>query len=213
MTLIGLTRNHATYGSLNSLLPDKVRLNENDDGLVQPKPLSSPSASTERTVSSICSSPTSTLGDDTDLFVDLENGTIEELASLLDQNPNGAVSELSPDVPQLKPIKEECVDPAADAIEMEKLGAVQRARKRIAALLLTLGIELIVAFIINKYTDTLSTYPLLISFMPVISAVSGNVGLQSSSIQTRALHSASYRTTISAVASERSSVPLRYLVA
>mmetsp|Transcript_27760 Transcript_27760/g.73752 ORF Transcript_27760/g.73752 Transcript_27760/m.73752 type:complete len:218 (-) Transcript_27760:366-1019(-) len=48
-------------------------------------------------------------------------------------------------------------------------------------------IEMVVAFVISRYQDTLKIYPLLIAFQPVISAVSGNVGLQSSSIIVRNL--------------------------
>ncbi|KDO28116.1 hypothetical protein SPRG_20273 [Saprolegnia parasitica CBS 223.65] len=70
---------------------------------------------------------------------------------------------------------------------MQCMAAPQRAYRRLFALLLTLTIELFVAFVISRYTHTLETFPLLMAFMPVISAVSGNVGLQSSSIVTRAL--------------------------
>ncbi|OQR86278.1 hypothetical protein THRCLA_22975, partial [Thraustotheca clavata] len=70
---------------------------------------------------------------------------------------------------------------------MQQMNAFERAYRRLFALLITLFIELLVAFVISRYTDTLQTYPLLMAFIPVISAVSGNVGLQSSSIITRAL--------------------------
>jgi len=53
--------------------------------------------------------------------------------------------------------------------------------------MLTFAIEMVVAFVISKYEDTLKAYPLLISFQPVISAASGNVGLQSASIIVRNL--------------------------
>ncbi|OQR88971.1 magnesium transporter [Thraustotheca clavata] len=78
-------------------------------------------------------------------------------------------------------------EPACDAMLMHQMNAHERAYRRLFALLLTLLIELLVAFVISRFTNTLQTYPLLMSFMPVISAVSGNVGLQSSSIITRAL--------------------------
>lgn len=76
---------------------------------------------------------------------------------------------------------------AEDAISMHKAGMVKRARLRLPALFLTLVLELLVAFVISRYTDTFNDYPLLIAFQPVISAISGNVGLQSSSINVRAL--------------------------
>ncbi|KAF0719090.1 Aste57867_1287 [Aphanomyces stellatus] len=78
-------------------------------------------------------------------------------------------------------------DPAFDAIVMHQLPAVERARRRMWSLVVTFGIEMVVAFVISRYTAALRTYPLLMSFIPVISAISGNVGLQSSSIITRAL--------------------------
>lgn len=52
---------------------------------------------------------------------------------------------------------------------------------------MTFAIEMIVCFVFSNYTDTFNKYPLLIAFQPVISAISGNVGLQSSSINVRAL--------------------------
>ncbi|OQR80669.1 magnesium transporter [Achlya hypogyna] len=79
------------------------------------------------------------------------------------------------------------VDPAFDALVMHHMAASERAYRRLFALLLTLTVELLVAFVISRFTHTLTAYPLLMAFMPVISAVSGNVGLQSSSIVTRAL--------------------------
>merc|ERR1711934_269576 len=43
------------------------------------------------------------------------------------------------------------------------------------------------AAIIMSYSGELLRYPLLVGFIPVISALGGNIGLQSSSITTRAL--------------------------
>lgn len=62
-----------------------------------------------------------------------------------------------------------------------------RSCKRVPALLLTLGVELVVAFVIAEYaqSDVFRRYPLLISFQPVVSALSGNIGLQASSVNTR----------------------------
>ncbi|RHY29195.1 hypothetical protein DYB32_005353 [Aphanomyces invadans] len=78
-------------------------------------------------------------------------------------------------------------DPAYDAVVFHHLSSVERARRRVLSLVITFTIEMLVAFVISRHTATLRTYPLLMSFMPVISAISGNVGLQSSSIMTRAL--------------------------
>merc|ERR1719343_1550621 len=64
---------------------------------------------------------------------------------------------------------------------------LQRAWMRMPAILITFAIEMVVAFVISRYQDTLKMYPLLISFQPIISAISGNVGLQSASIIVRNL--------------------------
>merc|ERR1712203_964174 len=76
---------------------------------------------------------------------------------------------------------------ADDARRMHQASTLQRTRMRLPAILITFCIEMLVGFVISKYTDTLNKYPLLISFQPVISAISGNVGLQSSSILVRSL--------------------------
>lgn len=78
-------------------------------------------------------------------------------------------------------------DAAKDAHVMHKAGALRRLWLRFPALITTLALELVVATIIQMYTDTFNRYPLLISMQPVISAISGNVGLQASSANVRAL--------------------------
>ena len=76
-----------------------------------------------------------------------------------------------------------------DAFNLRKMGTFRRARMRIPALVVTLLVELLVAFVISGYAETgiFKRYPLLIAFQPVISAISGNVGLQSASINVRDL--------------------------
>lgn len=76
---------------------------------------------------------------------------------------------------------------ADDAIIMHNASSFKKARLRIVALLITFLLEMIVCFVFSKYTDTFNKFPLLIAFQPVISAISGNVGLQSSSINVRGL--------------------------
>jgi magnesium transporter len=70
---------------------------------------------------------------------------------------------------------------------MYKAPPFQKSRLRITALLTTFCLEMIVAFVFASYTDTFNKFPLLIAFQPVISAISGNVGLQCSSVNVRAL--------------------------
>lgn len=76
-----------------------------------------------------------------------------------------------------------------DAFNLRKMGLLQRTQIRIPALAVTLLVELVVAFVISRYADSgiFRKYPLLIAFQPVISAISGNVGLQSASINVREL--------------------------
>jgi hypothetical protein len=73
----------------------------------------------------------------------------------------------------------------ADAVAMHSASTLRRVRLRMPAILITFAIEMVVAFVISRYEDTLKIYPLLVAFVPVLSAISGNVGLQSSSIVVR----------------------------
>ncbi len=74
-----------------------------------------------------------------------------------------------------------------DAEKMEKLSPVGEAKIRIPWLLGTMGIELCAGLVIAHYDAILKEVILLASFMPVISAISGNVGLQSAAITVRAI--------------------------
>ncbi len=74
-----------------------------------------------------------------------------------------------------------------DAEEMERRTPAQVARLRLPWLLVTMGIELCAGLVIAHFDDVLKEVILLASFMPVISAVSGNVGLQSAAIVVRGL--------------------------
>ena len=56
------------------------------------------------------------------------------------------------------------------------------ASNRVFALFVTLIFEMIVAFVVSRFVETLKKFCFLMSFQPVVSAMSGNVGLQSSSI-------------------------------
>ncbi|MCJ0742375.1 magnesium transporter [Pedobacter montanisoli] len=74
-----------------------------------------------------------------------------------------------------------------DAENMEKLSPLQAAKIRVPWLLGTMLIELIAGMIISHFDSVLQKIILLTSFMPVISAISGNVGLQAAAITVRAL--------------------------
>ena len=59
--------------------------------------------------------------------------------------------------------------------------------KRLPALSVTLGLELVGGLIIDKLHQVIKIYTLISSFMPTISALSGNLGLQASSNTIRGL--------------------------
>lgn len=71
--------------------------------------------------------------------------------------------------------------------EMENRSPIKIALMRAPWVLLTLGIEFFAGIVIHFYDDILSKVILLASFMPIISAISGNTGLQSAAIVIRAL--------------------------
>jgi magnesium transporter len=74
-----------------------------------------------------------------------------------------------------------------DAEEMDRRSPAQVARLRLPWLVGTMGIELGAGLVISHFNAVLTQVILLASFMPVISAVSGNVGLQAAAIVVRGL--------------------------
>jgi magnesium transporter len=76
-----------------------------------------------------------------------------------------------------------------DAQKMSQLSSFQEAKMRAPWLLVTMAIELIAGLVIHRYDAILTKVILLASFMPVISAISGNVGLQAAAITVRAVDS------------------------
>lgn len=75
----------------------------------------------------------------------------------------------------------------SDADELESRSPTQIALLRLPWVLITLFIELFAGVVIHQFDKTLSTVLLLASFMPIISAISGNTGLQSAAIIVRGL--------------------------
>ena len=75
----------------------------------------------------------------------------------------------------------------SDAQELETKSPAQVAKLRLPWIMITLFIELIAGFVIHYFDATLTKYILLASFMPIISAISGNTGLQSAAIIIRGL--------------------------
>jgi len=75
----------------------------------------------------------------------------------------------------------------SDAEELERKSPIQIAKLRLPWLLATLFIELFAGLVIKAFDATLTKFILLASFMPIISAISGNTGLQSAAIIIRGL--------------------------
>ncbi len=75
----------------------------------------------------------------------------------------------------------------SDAEELEAKSPVQIAFMRLPWVLITLTIELLAGLVIKMYDETISKVILLASFLPIISAISGNTGLQAAAITVRAL--------------------------
>jgi magnesium transporter len=75
----------------------------------------------------------------------------------------------------------------SDADEMEKRSPAEIALLRLPWVLITLVMEFGAGVVIHYFDQTLSRVILLASFMPIISAISGNTGLQSAAIVVRAL--------------------------
>jgi len=75
----------------------------------------------------------------------------------------------------------------SDAEELESKSPFQIAWLRLPWVLITLGIQFLAGIVINYYDETLAKVLLLTSFMPIISAISGNTGLQASAMTVRAL--------------------------
>jgi magnesium transporter len=75
----------------------------------------------------------------------------------------------------------------SDVEELERRSPRQIAFLRLPWVLITLGMEFIAGVVVHFYDKTLGQVILLASFMPIISAISGNTGLQSAAIVIRAL--------------------------
>jgi magnesium transporter len=71
--------------------------------------------------------------------------------------------------------------------ELERLSTSRRVFLRLPWLMITIVIQLVGGLIIARFSKTISQVILLVSFMPVIQAISGNTGLQSATIVVRGL--------------------------
>lgn len=75
----------------------------------------------------------------------------------------------------------------SDAHELEKRAPHEIALMRLPWIMATMFIELLAGVVIHYFDKTLTSIILLASFMPIISAISGNTGLQSATIIVRGL--------------------------
>jgi len=83
----------------------------------------------------------------------------------------------------------------SDAEELERRSPTRNALLRLPWIMATLFIELLAGFVIHFFDNTLTQVILLASFMPIISAISGNTGLQSATIIVRGLSTGQVRLT------------------
>lgn len=75
----------------------------------------------------------------------------------------------------------------SDAEELERRSPAQIAMLRLPWVIITLLVEMGAVFIVSRFNTTLSRVILLAAFMPIISALSGNTGLQSAAMVVRGL--------------------------
>jgi magnesium transporter len=81
----------------------------------------------------------------------------------------------------------------SDAQELERRSPTRIALLRLPWIMATLFIELLAGVVIHVFDATLTQVILLASFMPIISAISGNTGLQSATIIVRGLSTGQVR--------------------
>lgn len=81
----------------------------------------------------------------------------------------------------------------SDAEELEKRSPTHIAFLRLPWIMATMFIELFAGLVIHFFDATLAHVILLASFMPIISAISGNTGLQSATIIVRGLSTGQIR--------------------
>lgn len=83
----------------------------------------------------------------------------------------------------------------SDAQEMERTSPSRIALRRLPWIMATMFIELLAGVVIHFYDATLAKVLLLTSFMPIISAISGNTGLQSATIIVRGISAGTIQVT------------------
>ncbi len=75
----------------------------------------------------------------------------------------------------------------SDADELARRSPAQIAFLRLPWVVLTLVLEMVAGYVVHRFDETLSQVILLAAFMPIISALSGNTGLQSAAMVVRGI--------------------------
>lgn len=75
----------------------------------------------------------------------------------------------------------------SDADELARRSPTQIAFLRLPWVILTLFLEMVAGYVVHRFDETLSQVILLAAFMPIISALSGNTGLQSAAMVVRGI--------------------------
>ncbi len=75
----------------------------------------------------------------------------------------------------------------SDADELERRSPAQIAWLRLPWVTITLMLEMVAAVVVSQFHETLARVIMLAAFMPIISAISGNTGLQSAAMVVRGL--------------------------
>lgn len=87
----------------------------------------------------------------------------------------------------------ELLEKEKECERLYRLNAFKLGLYRLPALYITLFLELIGGIFINELDDSIKEFILLASFLPIISALSGNLGLQAASNTTRGLATGNIR--------------------
>eukprot|EP00516_Mucochytrium_quahogii_P002725 CAMPEP_0203751796 /NCGR_PEP_ID=MMETSP0098-20131031/5812_1 /ASSEMBLY_ACC=CAM_ASM_000208 /TAXON_ID=96639 /ORGANISM=" , Strain NY0313808BC1" /LENGTH=291 /DNA_ID=CAMNT_0050641687 /DNA_START=261 /DNA_END=1132 /DNA_ORIENTATION=+ len=122
--------------------------------------------------------------------IDVEQGSNKKVKTMV-RRASSLVSSIFSDIRSEEP--EEAIDNYNESDEYVSTSIFRKAfPERYIALLVTLAIELPVAFLITGNSEVCNLighkrYTLLMAFLPITSAISGNVRLQCSTLTTRAI--------------------------
>jgi magnesium transporter len=85
-------------------------------------------------------------------------------------------------------VEEDILALAGTSEDLEKNASVwRRAWQRMPYLLVTTAGGFVMANIIERYTDSLGAFPILVGFLPLVPALGGNIGIQSATVTLRSI--------------------------